>query len=83
MQDDTVVVRTASGEFEAQQVRAFLEAHDIPCELHGEALRNTHGLTVDGLGRVELRVPPAHAARAEELLASVDRGDLRIDDWAD
>ena len=40
----------ASGEMHAQQVRAFLEAAGIPTAVRGEALRHTHGLTIDGLG---------------------------------
>ena len=40
MSDFDVQIYTASGETDAQQVRAFLEAHEIASELRGEALRN-------------------------------------------
>ena len=76
-------VYTASGEIQAQQVRAFLEAAGISSELRGESLRNTHGLTVDGLGMVEIVVSYADAERARELLASADGGEFRLSDDAD
>jgi hypothetical protein len=77
---DDVVVFTAQGEFEEQQVRAFLEAHEIPTRVRGEALRHTHSLTLDGLGQVEILVSQEHAAEALELLAGVARGDFRINE---
>ena len=53
---DWVVLTVAQGQFEENQLRAFLDAHGIPTQVKGEALRNTHGLTVDGLGAVEILV---------------------------
>jgi len=79
----TTCVRTAAGEFDAQQLRALLEANDIPCEFHGEALRNTHGFTVDGLGCVEIHVPDEYVARARELFERVERGELELEADAD
>jgi hypothetical protein len=71
-------VFTTSGEMQAQQIRAFLEGAGIESELRGESLRHTHGLTVDGLGRVEILVSEADEDRARELLASADRGEFRL-----
>jgi hypothetical protein len=79
MSDDTHVA-TANGEFEAQQIRAFLESHDIPSQFQGEALRKTHGLTLDGLGLVEVHVPLDHVERARALLAQVEAGQLELDE---
>jgi hypothetical protein len=76
-------VFAASGEIQAQQVRAFLEAAGISSELRGEALRNTHGLTLDGLGMVEILVSDVDAARARALLASAEDGEFRLDDDAE
>ena len=73
---------TANGEIQAQQVRAFLEAAGIRSQLRGEALRNTHGLTLDGLGTVEILVSIADLDRARALLASAERGQFRLDDDA-
>ena len=71
-------VYVASGELHAQQVRAFLEAAGIRTSERGEALRNTHGLTVDGLGAVEIMVDESDEQRARSLLASADAGAFRL-----
>ena len=80
MDIEPVVVYTAQGEFEASQVRSFLAAHGIPTSTRGEALRKTHGLTLDGLGEVEILVAAEHAEDARRLLAAVERGDFTLDD---
>jgi hypothetical protein len=61
-------VFVASGEIEAQQVQAFLEASGIPSVFSGESLRKTHGLTLDGLGMVNIFVSEVDEA------ASIDAG---------
>jgi hypothetical protein len=76
-------VFTASGELHAQQVRAFLEAAGIATDLRGESLRNTHGLTINELGMVEILVSDADEDRARALLASVENGEFRLGDDAD
>ena len=80
MNEDLVVVFTAQGELEETQVRSFLAAHDIPTSTRGEALRHTHGLTLDGLGAVEIMVAPEHEATARLLLDQAERGELTLDD---
>ena len=81
--DNPRCIFTASGEIQAQQVRAFLEAAGISSELRGESLRNTHGLTLDGLGMVEILVSESDDARARALLASAEGGEFRLDDDAE
>jgi hypothetical protein len=76
-------VFTASGELQAQQVRAFLEAAGIASDLRGESLRNTHGLTINELGMVEILVSDADEDRARALLASVENGEFRLGDDED
>jgi len=76
-------VFTASGELQAQQVRAFLEAAGIASDLRGESLRNTHGLTINELGMVEILVSDADEDRARALLASVENGECRLGDDED
>jgi len=71
-------VFVASGEMEAQQVHAFLEAQGIPSVLRGEALRNTHGLTIDGLGAVEIVVDAHDETRARKLLDEANAGKFRL-----
>lgn len=78
-----MVIFTAQGEIEETQVRSFLAAHDIPTFVQGEALRKTHGLTLDGLGAVEILVAAEHEEQARELLAQAERGELALDDSSD
>ncbi len=80
MEHQWIVVHTAQGELEETQVRSFLSAHGIPTSIRGEALRKTHGLTLNGLGQVEILVAPENAAEARALLAAAEQGDLRISD---
>ncbi len=73
-------VFVANGQLHAQQVRSFLEAEGVETVLRGESLRQTHGLTLDGLGQVEILVDAADEERARALLDSADVGALRLDD---
>ena len=70
----------ASGEMHAQQIRAFLEAEGISAIERGESLRNTHGLTLDGLGAVEILVAEGDAERARSLLDAAEAGTFRLTD---
>jgi len=81
MKDGTSVF-TASGEIHAQQIQGFLEAAGILSELKGESLRKTHGLTIDGLGMVEVVVSSEDEERARALLASAEQGTFRLEDDA-
>ena len=79
MQDE-ITVFTASGELQAQQIRGFLAAAGIASELRGESLRKTHGLTIDGLGMVQVVVSSADEEQARALLASAEHGAFRLED---
>ena len=68
-QDRYVVVSTVQGQFVEAQIKAFLEAYEIPCQLRGEALRVTHAISIDGIGAAEILVPAALANKARTLLA--------------
>jgi hypothetical protein len=81
--DDGRCVFTANGEIQAQQIRAFLDAAGISSELRGESLRKTHGLTLDGLGMVEILVSYGDEARARAILNSAENGNFRLDDDAE
>ena len=80
MEPELRSVFVASGEIHAQQVRAFLESAGISTVERGEALRNTHGLTVDGLGAVEILVSKDDVDRARSLLNEADAGAFRLGD---
>ena len=78
--DDWVVISTVQGQFEEAQLRAFLDAHDILTQVRGETLRTTHGLSIDGIGSVEILVQGANADRARDLIARAERGELALPD---
>ncbi len=78
MEQQPQCVFIANGEIHAAQVRAFLEAAGIPTFVRGESLRQTHGLTLDGLGSVEILVAGADAERAQALLDAAEAGHLRL-----
>ena len=61
-----VTVYTALGRMEAEIVRGRLEAEQIPAMLAYESVGQVFGLTMDGLGQVQVKVPEqlAEAARA-------------------
>ena len=80
MEHELQCVFVASGETQAQMVRSFLEAAGIETAIRGESLRHTHGLTVDGLGAVEILVADGDAEQARALLDSADAGEFRITD---
>jgi hypothetical protein len=81
MEHDICVFK-ASGEIQAHQVQGFLEGAGISSELRGESLRKTHGLTIDGLGMVEILVSGADEEQARALLASAEHGAFRLADDA-
>lgn len=78
--DGYVVISIVQGQFAEAQIKAFLEAHDIPCELRGEALRVTHAISIDGIGAAEVLVPADRAEEARNLLGRAERGELAIDE---
>ena len=75
---DPVTVAHAQGEAEASIIRSFLESNGIRTHLKGEAVRNVYGLTMNGLGHVEIQVAPSDEAFARELMEKVDKGELDL-----
>ncbi len=67
--DPLAKVYESQGIYAAEVVKAKLEANGIPAILKYESVGQIIGLTVDGLGRVEVHVP---AEYAEEALLLVD-----------
>ena len=70
-------VFVSQGMLGAEVIKGKLELAGIPALLRYEAAGQIFGLTIDGLGRVEVTVPPADAASARSLLAETppDAGD--------
>ena len=77
--EDFVVVSTVQGQFTEQQIRAFLEANGIPTHVRGETLRTTYGISVDGIGTVQILVARELADEARDLLARAERGELALE----
>ncbi len=67
---ELVEVWRSHGEIEAQVIRALLESHGIRSTFRGEALRITHGFTMDGLAEVRILVRSEDAERAREIIAA-------------
>ena len=66
-----ITVYVASGQLEAEIIKGRLESEGIPAMLRYEAAGLIYGLTIDGLGQVEIQVPSPLAQHASERLAVV------------
>ena len=69
MMSEPVVVYVSQGPLAAEVARSKLQSEGIPAMLRYPSVGRVLGLTVDGLGRVEVLVPAAYEARAREVLA--------------
>ena len=68
---ELTTVYIASGQIEAEIVKGRLESEGIPAILRYEAAGLIYGLTINGLGQVEVQVTPSLAQHAREILADV------------
>ena len=66
-------VYVTAGLYQAEIIRGKLETNGIPALLKYESLGPVMGLTVDGLGQVEVWVPIDLEAEARELLVEDER----------
>jgi hypothetical protein len=74
MNDRFVVVETVFGRQEAEILRSYLQAQEIECALSQEAAGSVIGLTVDGMGKVEILVPSQSREKALEAIARYRNG---------
>jgi len=63
-----VTVYVATSQPEAEIIKGRLSCEGIPVLLRYEAAGVIYGLTVDGLGQVEVQVPSQWAKQAAEIL---------------
>jgi hypothetical protein len=72
--DDVVLVTVheVQGHMLGDLIRAQLEVNGIPAILRYEAVGRVLGLTVDGLGMVQVQVPEEYADLAREMLADTE-----------
>ncbi|NLT74768.1 MAG: DUF2007 domain-containing protein [Chloroflexi bacterium] len=80
MSIEPVVVYTSQGPLEAEVALSKLRSEGIPAYPRYEAIGRTLGLTIDGLGLVEVLVAPEDEVRAREILEALpeDSGE----DWS-
>ena len=77
-----VKLTEVNGRWKADIIESLLEAHGIDVELIQEAVGSIYGITVDGLGLVQVFVPRAMLGEARELLKANQDG-LEQDDLED
>ena len=65
---ELVTVYVASGQAEAHIIKGRLESQGIQAVLKYESAGVVFGLTIDGLGQVEVQVPSDMAQKARDLL---------------
>jgi arsenate reductase len=71
-----VTVYKAHGKLDAESIKGFLEAQDIPAFLDPNAIGQIYGLTVGDLGQVGVMVSSENEARARELLEAMESGEF-------
>ena len=71
-----VTVFKAHGKLDAESIKGFLEAQNIPAFLDSNALGQIYGLTVGDLGNVGVMVSMEHEASARELLQAMENGEF-------
>ncbi len=69
MADRFAVVETVYGRQEAEILQSYLRAQDIDCEISQEGAGVALGITVDGLGAVQILVPSRQREKALEAIA--------------
>ncbi len=62
------ILTEVSGRLEAEFLKSYLGANGIDVELFQESVGQTMGITIDGLGLVQIFVPKEQAAEARQLL---------------
>ena len=70
-----VVIYVSQGPLGAEVAKSKLERYGVPAVLRYEAVGRALGITVDGMGRVEVLVPADEATRAETLLSEPEPRD--------
>ena len=65
------------GMMEAQIIKSKLENFEIPCMLKFEAVGRVLGITTDGLGQVQVMVPPDYLEKAREIIKTDNTEDSK------
>lgn len=78
-----VTIYRSGGMLGAEVVKGKLEAAGIPVMLKYDSASLVFGLTVDGLGMVEVQVPEEYAEDAEALVSEAPDEDFETEADAD
>ncbi len=76
--DKLVTIYKAMGQPEAEIIKGRLEVEGILAIFKYESLGSVYGLTVNGLGQVEVQVPAKYADRALQII-STEAGETEAD----
>jgi hypothetical protein len=70
MENETELIElmVVDGLMEAEIIKSKLENFKIPCMLKFEAVGRLLGITSDGLGKVQVMIPPGYLEKAKEIL---------------
>ena len=75
---DLKELMVSDGMLEAEIVKTKLESFEIPCMLKFESAGRLMGITMDGLGKVQVMVPVEYLARAKEIINT--KTDMDVED---
>jgi hypothetical protein len=77
--ENWAIVHTVAGMLKAKIIAGRLEVEGIPSWLKYEAVGAIYGITINGLGGVDILVPAESLEKAREILSqSYDEADI---DW--
>jgi len=70
MENETELLElmVTDGLMEAEIIKSKLENFEIPCMLKFEAVGRLMGIISDGLGKVQVMIPPGYLEKAKEIL---------------
>jgi hypothetical protein len=70
MENETELIElmVVDGMMEAEIIKSKLDNFEIPCMLKFEALGRLLGITSNGLGKVQVMIPPDYLEKAKEIL---------------
>ena len=75
-----VSIYKAAGQLEAEMLKAFLEAQEIPVTLNQESVGRTYGLSAGRLGEVQILVPESQVDDARQILDDLFAGKYELGD---
>ena len=65
---DFVIVAVVYGQIKAEVFKSHLESEGIPVYLQYESLGRVTGITIDGLGKIKIKVPAEFVEEAKQIL---------------